>query len=189
KFKKYFSDNESNNGLRSNYIISLFVDTNNQLWVGSDWGLYLYDPISDNFEIIEGTQQDEILEIEQDKNGDIWFVSNFLLKKLDLQTKQIHLDKKIQNRTITTITTDSLKNLWAASSQEIFNVHDDIAYSLPSPEVGRLNVETLLFGEKGKLWIGTQQHGLFNFDLQSEKYNHVLPYLDPNLNLFIRDMK
>jgi len=189
RFKKYYSDNESNNGLRSNYIISLFVDKNNQLWVGSDRGLYKYNPGPDNFEIIKGTENDEILEIEQDKNGYIWFISNFSLKHLNPKTNLIDHDQSLQDRTVTSIAIDPMKNIWAATTQEIMNVNANIGFQLPSPAVGSLNVETLLFCENGKLWIGTQKHGLYNFDLQSKKYFHALPYLDPNRNLFIRDMQ
>jgi len=61
-------------------VISIFEDTNNRIWVGTDDGLNLYDEQNSCFKWIKNSPN-KIKAIVEDDNGDLWLSSNKGLTK------------------------------------------------------------------------------------------------------------
>ena len=81
EFKHFDIMNHDRNTIANN-VISLIEDENKQIWVGTDQGIYIYDPIQENFTLLnpEFSNADvPIIKIDQEKN--IWFVANRQLYK------------------------------------------------------------------------------------------------------------
>lgn len=65
---------------KNNNISSIFEDRNGQLWVGTDKGVFLLDPVSEQFRFVgestaQGTQMNDwVADIKSDTDGNIWLV-------------------------------------------------------------------------------------------------------------------
>jgi signal transduction histidine kinase/ligand-binding sensor domain-containing protein/DNA-binding response OmpR family regulator len=76
---RYTTQNAEKSKLLSNEIYSLFVDHEQNLWVGTDLGLYKYEEDLDQFEHISGKlgfPSIPILHIEEDFNQNLWLSTN-----------------------------------------------------------------------------------------------------------------
>src|SRR3546814_4457993 len=78
-FKVFHSDPDNPNGLGSNFVRALYVDDSGYIWVGTDQGIYLFDPKSETFSLFHPSITNEILDIQGDRQGNIWFVNNLTL--------------------------------------------------------------------------------------------------------------
>ncbi|MBX3044751.1 MAG: hypothetical protein KIT33_06265 [Candidatus Kapabacteria bacterium] len=87
KSLKKYSRNDEGNSLSNNYVLSLFSDSKNRLWVTTRDGLNIYRPDTDDFFKIgekEGLANTFIYGILEDINSHYWISSNKGLSKLIL---------------------------------------------------------------------------------------------------------
>ena len=67
-------------GKRNNNVSSLYEDSNSHLWVGTDKGVFVFDPTSEHFKFLDnktasGVQMvDWVAAIDNDAEGNIWIV-------------------------------------------------------------------------------------------------------------------
>ncbi|MDD2195764.1 MAG: two-component regulator propeller domain-containing protein [Bacteroidales bacterium] len=76
----------SRGGLISSDIISLHLDGNDKLWVGTPSGLHVYDQSKDFFTLIteeDGLPNNIIYAIEEDDKGSIWVSTNWGIAKIN----------------------------------------------------------------------------------------------------------
>lgn len=73
-FKYYNSNDKDLRTLDNGSIYSIFKDNENRIWVASMAGINLYNRTTDDFTRIKKLNVTTI-DIEQDKNGDIWFAT------------------------------------------------------------------------------------------------------------------
>ena len=123
------------NGLSTDLIQTLFVDIENNLWIGT-YGKGLSVLPTQKFTIIDeksGLFNENIHAITLAENSDLWIGNNFGLNKLKLgnnfKSTQFNTDKAFV---------------------------DD-------------KVNSLYYDEKGKVWIGTEENGLFYYDYYKNK--------------------
>lgn len=188
-FKKYFSDVDEKNGLGTNYFTCLLVDQKNRLWVGTDNGLYKFLSEKDSFVLVYATRMKEITEIQQDKHGKIWFISNHKLFSFDPNKS---IDPKIECKgiTVTSITKNKEGEIWYSTHEGIFHVDQSQAILFNTiKNIKSINVEVLFFDQNDNLWVGTQHHGLLQFDQKNQKLELVLSSVKKGTNLFVRDIK
>ncbi|MBX2871080.1 MAG: hypothetical protein KTR30_03245, partial [Saprospiraceae bacterium] len=78
--KAYRQDPTDENGLQSNYVISLYEDSQNRLWVGTSYtGLYQYDEAQDGFinyaqetDNMNSLSNNNVWAMLEDKQGFLW---------------------------------------------------------------------------------------------------------------------
>ncbi|MFW6275880.1 MAG: response regulator, partial [bacterium] len=72
--QRFFSG-KGKNQLPSNEIFSLFVDSQDELWIGTDVGLVKYNKKNEEFILISGQKRvpsESILNINEDREGNLW---------------------------------------------------------------------------------------------------------------------
>ena len=147
-FDKYVHDPKDIYTLSSNHILSLFEDSSGKLWIGTDSGLNLYDPVNNQFWRFQHDPRDQfslsndaVYTIYEDVNQVLWIGTdggiNFYNQKNDRFSKSVH-DILKQN---------SLSN--------------DL-------------VRTILRDASGTVWVGTNGGGLNHFDWRRKKFRHYL---------------
>ena len=91
-FKIFKTNSSDKTSLPENYIMYLYEDKKNNLWVGT-WGLGIckYDPFHESFIRVDKTTNDDFVQsIEEDEEGNIWYgTTHNGLKKYNPQTSII----------------------------------------------------------------------------------------------------
>lgn len=172
-------------------INALFVDRDNNIWVGTAWGgVSMLEATSAKFKLIKHNPGEitdlpnySVASLSQDKNGNLWIgIDGGGVYTMNLQSGAISrypLDEKKYGRHFKVVSTDSDGDLWFGTYKngllrkrknspqiEIFKKGDQ-KNSLPDNEI------TCIFESKDKtLWIGTN-NGLAKYDKAKSQFIRI----------------
>ncbi len=187
--------NQANDPLSigSNFIHSIYEDVNESLWVGTDRGIYQYDPKSENFYSIANIPETEVREIIMDTRQNLWFIAGLVLYKYNVISKELISFKNygIEASSLC-ITPDG--RLWignANGNMEMYNAEKRSFTSFNIFSHSKAPKATWIekikpFG-KHLIMIGTSSQGIKLFNTQTHTYADVLTYNDNNTEIFARD--
>lgn len=152
-FRKFKHDDRTRRSIGNNFITALYEDSKGDIWVGTDVGLYIYNPEKDSFRHFaelsaENTKiEHTVTAISGDNKGCVWVaVESQGLFCYDLE------EGTLQNHT--------LKNFSFIST----------------------NVQSFVFDNSGTLWIGCYGDGLFySKDRLQTLHPYVSPVDDQKL--------
>ena len=176
-------------GLQSNHITKLFLDSKGYLWIGSNEGLNILN--TKNYELIniseiirqDSTTNRYVKSIYQDSKGDyyIGFFRNGGLMKLDPKSKTSTLyvndkDNKssLSNNYVRTIIEDKYNNLWIGTSYGLnkFNRNTGIFQKYTAKDgLANDTVYGILIDNNNNLWISTNG-GLSKFNIDEEVFRN-----------------
>ncbi len=172
-------------------IFSLLYDTNNLLQIGTENGLYTYNPYTkqiknykyekNNYNSIGGKN---IISLCEDKNGNLWLGSIYRgITKFNKATKKfIHFtyDKdnpnSLSNNYVSSIFCDSYGNIWVGTEDGLnkfnesagnFTIFKNNFKNKNSISSNKINC---IFEKNNKLWIGTDG-GLNYYDFETKKFS------------------
>ncbi|MCH7409434.1 response regulator [Belliella sp. DSM 111904] len=98
KVKHYLPNSEEVKSLPGNAIVTLYVDSKQNLWIGSEgYGLARYVPEHDGFETLDvtkGLPSNTIYKIIEDDLGQLWFSTNRGLVKYIVENQKIEVFTK-----------------------------------------------------------------------------------------------
>lgn len=163
-FKKLAHYTESNSKLPSNSVNFVQFDKRGNVWAGTSKGVCSI--LGDKIKVFE--KGDNVTAVTE-YNGDIWFIGNKKLWKIDSQNRwaQVKLDNKLSNGVVRDMTFDDEGRLYAASN--IFSRYDIIADTMAvyGKDVGFVSDQSLCTASDGNgdIWVGTKENGLFRFEL------------------------
>lgn len=195
-FSRFMHDPDDPNSLGSNFVVSLFVDHEGVIWAGSeDNGLTRYNPENDTFFRFRYNKDDpnsisgnQINAIEEDDQGNLWIgVRGGGLNLYDRNSKRfisykLH-ESQANNSPRTLFPKDN--GLWIGSNKGLYSLtYVDGRYKIESitvPEEPELSaslsqatVLSLLEDQKGNLWIGTENDGLYILDARQTSLVHYV---------------
>lgn len=155
------------NGLKSNFVTCLYKTPDGKLLAGTTNGLYLYNPSTKDFKIVDpATARLSVSCLTADHDGNIWIGTFFsgvhYLDMHSLKVKSIQLDfsdKGRFNNTVTSVLEDNYHNIWLSTESSglwrytpptgALRIYDR-SNGMPSD-----NTFKILADEKNKLWIST----------------------------------
>lgn len=194
-FKVFHSDPDNPNGLGSNFVRALHVDGSGQVWVGTDQGIYLFDPKSETFSLFHPSITNEILDIQDDHRGNIWFVNEMTLFCYDTATDSLSSVNDATMRYVSAFGLTETGDVWVGTND------GDLLHYRPthgvgasyhlfshSPPVVSKRIEQVFCTKGGQLLIGTSKQGVKLFDPERGTYTDVLTRNDEGTDLFIRDI-
>lgn len=180
--------------LSSNLIISICVDDNGILWVGTNNGLNIYNEqtstftvynyISDNPNSLRDNRITSIIESNSENQYQMWIGTKGGLSKLNtnlleykhyfhkgnnsnsLVSDDIHTLSKTRNGDIWIGTSWGL-NRFEPSKEKftLYNAEPDIPNSISGNQIS-----SIMEDRSGALWIGTKNNGLNKFDRKNNKF-------------------
>lgn len=119
---QHFDQNGSDvEGLTSNYITAFEEDVNGRMWIGSGYGISIYDPRTDSFTTIlkdennpKTISNNSILDIFRDSNDGMWAATMYGLNKISLDGVATRYTKSdgLPHDIVSSIEEDSEGNLW-----------------------------------------------------------------------------
>jgi signal transduction histidine kinase/ligand-binding sensor domain-containing protein/DNA-binding response OmpR family regulator len=189
-FKTFRHEEENENSLGSSFIRTLHEFKNN-IWVGTDNGLYKYNEELEDFDLVKITADKPILDIDNDDQGNIWFIASGVIFKLfnekgnykDFESYDITYAEWIMKDVNGRIWMASQSNLyWYSEKEDRFKIKDLPAIlANASPfiitQIYSLNESVIL--------LGTKYYGAFKFNLLDNTLTSVLP--ESENPLFVRD--
>ncbi len=203
----YNDKNSSNFGLESSHIHSLFLDSNNSIWLGTySGGLYRYNSASSQIKFFQkqsdnpnGLSGNVVWGLAQDLKGEIWVGTQSKgLSRFDVgnYTFKRYLDNFQHN--IWAIEIDQFDNIWVASSGGIFIYREENEDQLNLVKTlfsGKAIVKLKHFSERIWLptynnsinWIEPRDFEIITIELANKNINYVEPLLlDSEQNIWLR---
>lgn len=174
-----------------NLCFSLAYDTNGQLWIATDSGIFVYDEDTDKCKIWSkansNLQSDIIQCVFCDSYGTIWIGGESGLYRFNA-TKEEFIPAKVDTKTfpkdgslhIATITEGSGEHLWIGTwtnGLAYYNRSDNIlswiGQDVPSAKSGKMRVRSILAENSETLWI-CSNIGLFRHDILHNRTSQVI---------------
>ncbi len=138
---RVFDCHDAKAAKRNNNISSLFEDDGHRLWIGTDKGVFIYNPLSELFTFVadataSGTQMvDWVADIESDRDGHIWIV--------------------LPNQ-----------GLFRYKAGERLRLY---TFGKPNhPDVG--SPQCMCVDGSGRLWVGTNGSGVYAYDKTRDRF-------------------
>ena len=182
-----FKNNPYNtNSISSNAINDITDDTTGLLWIATKRGLNSFDPFLRKFTTYPlregaGTRDDNITSLAIDTKNNLFIATPsglFYLNKTSGKITYIEMPgvdyQKILNNNITHIAVDKSGLLWLSTFNGLWSYDENskkFTHEINSsndPQFTRL-FTYFIIGNAGKLWIGTWDKGLKEFDPVSKK--------------------
>jgi ligand-binding sensor domain-containing protein len=173
-----FNKFNTNEGLKSNLLQSLFVDKNDNLWFAyQDKGISVYNPTDSTFTHLserDGLCKNDIRCITQDRWGNMWLGSSGggISKYSGQQFEHFDRSNRLQANRIYSILQDTAQNMWVAASNRGFSVITDSTLVHHDARTDFINiaVKAMFQDKSGNIWIGTEGKGLALQDSSSFIY-------------------
>jgi signal transduction histidine kinase/sugar lactone lactonase YvrE len=165
----------TSNGLANDSILSLVVDSGDNLWVGMDGGgptrRSLNRVTCSIFNLLEPTTGQVIQSVSEDRFGRLWYSAkdnDFCFWKDGVKTSVGSSFGTLNRFNPRAIMVDSNQNIWAATmGVNLFRFSGNQFRPVPgAAEILNRFVSTLYSGHDGRIWVGTQG-GLGCWDGQS----------------------
>ncbi|MBN8702716.1 MAG: SpoIIE family protein phosphatase [Bacteroidetes bacterium] len=194
-----FSSLNATNGLTSNFVNCFIKDKSNNIWIGTDKGVSIYNPQTNKFRYITTTSNkissNYILTIHEDKRGAIWLGTDLGLNKVDVKTNtitQYYQKDGLPNDIVYGILEDEFGNLWLSTNNGICKFNPSIqntngsAFTCFTKEDGlqsnEFNQGAYYKAEDGELFFGGSK-GFTSFYPKDIKTNTTPP------TIFLADFK
>lgn len=186
--------------LGTNFITTLYEDTDGNIWVGTDIGVYVYSKETESFSkfTINSNRNTVITQpvtsILGDKAGNIWIsvdsqgLFSFNKKTRKLQNYQFNGPGQMVTGNVTHFLFDSKGRCWISFYSDNLYYSDDQFKSLHpfSSDTGEKPfrddiINKLVEGPDNTLFVGSSKGGLKEIDIQSNKVRDLLPMKDGKL--------
>ena len=177
----------------SNDYISSLYDTTDNIWVGTEGGVYIFDYETESFELFKvlTAQGDSIKSnvnhIAEDRDGNLWFstVGQGIFKYNISKHYLEHYEFKDANGLMASVLVDSENQIWAVTnwgSPTVSKLNKAENKFEPFPityEAGQYDSNSLVMLEDSEhaLWLGTWECGLQKIDRYTCK---AITYLHPS---------
>ena len=188
-FKIFRSEANSKTSLGINYIQSLH-EFKDQIWVGTDKGLYSYDKKLDKFTFLNEAINNRINDIDNDLDNNLWFISIGTIIKYNTDTKQINMFDGTNHFYTTSITCDENGIIWASSFNDLYRYSEatqsfeKINLQLPNSNV---SISAIYAFDANSIFIGTKDHGVYKYDIYNNKTSSVISSTEKPI--FVRQFK
>jgi signal transduction histidine kinase/ligand-binding sensor domain-containing protein len=194
KYKSYRFDREDSNSLSNNVVRNIFIDSKNNMWVATEFGLNFYNIETDNFKRYFSVKNNSstladnfITGISEDINGNLWMSSNNGgLCMLDHTTgnfirysKESSAEKQLPTNSLNTVYISGDGVIWIGTKENgviFFKPGNSFNYLKPGSGDGKhlsgKNIESIIEGPDGKIWFGTNGHGISCYDRLKKVFNY-----------------
>ncbi|MCE6988063.1 hybrid sensor histidine kinase/response regulator transcription factor [Dyadobacter sp. CY323] len=143
-FKIFRSKQGDSTSLGSNSVFSLYEDIHQKLWIGTHKGVYMYNPVLDQFSAFKLIRAGEVRVIRGDKQGNVWIISDNRLFRYNSKTQKISTFSWDANVISIHISGDGI--VWIASSNGMVRRFNAVTNDFTEFDIARLVGEKDVFG-------------------------------------------
>ena len=164
-FKNFIHQPSNENSLPDNEVLSIYIDENQRVWVGTRLGLALFDKTTEQFKRFD-SPKNAVFDIKLLGGNQLWLALELGgISVLDLENpeKSFSIEEKnstkgLSANSVRCLMPDKYGNIWAGlwnGGLNFINLDGDI-FDTYSDE----SVLAVTFDNDGKLWLGTDGDGL-----------------------------
>ncbi|PIB36269.1 hypothetical protein BFP72_13145 [Reichenbachiella sp. 5M10] len=167
---------EENDQLSNPVIKCIYTDQQGELWLGTDFGLNRFEPITKsitthfhNPQLPYSIANNVVIQIFEDKSGVVWFVTSNGLSRMNkygnfysFHDISYEANGQVIGNQIKSFLIGSKGDYWLATQHGVIQIDphtgDKTIYNTQSPPPRRIlldNVSTLEEDSYGRIWIGT----------------------------------
>ena len=195
-FKTYRHDPADPTSLGNDKIYSLFSDKTVGLWVGTDLGLYKYNPEKETFSAVKETLHIGIRSIHADKKGNLWLLSNSKPYRYN-PTKKEFSAIKIED-------SFEVGSIYCHSNGEVLITSPDGRIAIYNPQSrsfqtryqmnkkGAVNIGWIpVFTETKdqQLLLGSSSQGIKLFNPKTNELKDIITQNKDKTHIYVRDMQ
>ncbi|MCE7073029.1 response regulator [Dyadobacter sp. CY327] len=137
-FKIFRSKEGDSISLGSNSVFSISEDQDEKLWIGTHKGVYIYNPVSDQFSVFKLIPTGEVRMIRSDHDGGVWIISDNQLYRFDSKTRKVKALPDAANTVAIHVSADG--KVWATFSNGIIRrYHPELGTVAKYDLSGRVN--------------------------------------------------
>ena len=175
----------------------LYEDQDGHIWIGSNNGLYCYDPSFESVDICKFfPERTSVFCIEPESDSLLWIGTSEGLFLVDIRTgvREEFTHKPYQTNTLSNSIVYSLKNddevLWIGTAEGLNSFHkksrsfNQLLHSGQANFLAGKRVSSILKARDGKIWLGIEYGGLASYQPESNQFrtfstaNSALPHND-----------
>lgn len=195
-FKTYRHDPDKAGSLGNDLIYALHYDDDQNLWIGTNEGVFLYNPAKETFSLIKETKGMRIIDLGSDKNGNLWILSSFKIYLYHKNSKKITLFTNNAPFDASLVTILKNGSIWISTGRGTLEKYNPKQNNFESfningkdkkPEYGW--VSRIAETENGQLLIGTTNQGVKLFNPVTLQSKNILRLNDDQTPIFVRDIK
>ncbi|MEC5146479.1 two-component regulator propeller domain-containing protein [Chitinophaga sp. 212800010-3] len=190
---RVFLRTEQAGSLGGNFVISLYEDENGQIYAGTDNGLYIYNPLNEQFRQVNSKNAGEVRTITGDGKGNIWCSWGWRVYRYQPRTGSIEEISGFQN--VTAVCIDDQQNVWASSVDGKIAKYDPAAKvftSYPLKDQSRSTkstwVEKIIPAGKDSIWVCTTKQGVKLINTRTHTSENFFPAGNDQQEIYARDI-
>ncbi|MNK61165.1 Sensor histidine kinase TmoS [compost metagenome] len=194
-FKHFDASASDKNSLGGNNIISLKEDFKKRIWIGTDQGIYCYNPIDEQFKLLSKQfEHADVPVIITDQRKRIWFISNGMLYYHNLINNEI---KQITTSDLYITAVSCTKNgtiFYGTPEGKIFQINSSdkpsllLDFQVKYGSKDWFSIEKITENRKGELMIGTSKSGVYVYDFKEKTLKSMLGPDRLKQFLYVRDI-
>lgn len=169
----YKNNPTDSNSLISNDVLRLFRDKDDNLWIGTNKGVQLYNKEKNNFYHFEETEKAYVNCIYQDSKNDIFISGREAILKYDRnQNRFIKLNINNHWTVISTIHEDSKNRLWIGTGQGLWILDKTTLAAQFQSHIPFKNVTNIFLDSKKALWFTSREDGVMRYNIADSSYTN-----------------
>lgn len=195
QFKTYRHDSEQNGSIGNDLIYALHNDSANNLWIGTNSGVYLYTSQTERFSLIKGTENIIINDLTTDKNGNLWIVASRQTLLYNIKKKILYVFGKKAGFEATSVSAMKDGSIWITTLQGTIEEYDSkkqtflahYVMSKANPKENSWATKMLDAGDN-KILVGTANQGIKLFDRKTGLTKEILTFNEDKVSIYVRDI-
>ena len=175
------------------FVRCIMKSDNNELWVGTETGLYIIDLLTERHQNLKHSYNDPyslsdnaIHSLYQDREGGIWVGTFFggvcYFNKAFSQFEKYYPiagENSISGKSISEFCKDDRNTIWIGTEDAGLNWFNPVTKTFGQCKIPAKNIHSLLYDDQ-KLWVGTFSEGIYTLELNSGRIKSYANSLSGN---------
>ena len=207
EFKIFKHEINNSQSLGNNFVISLFQDIDNRIWVGTDSRIYIFNPNTETFQPFSYKTADGIsintgvTSIQAENNDKIWIGTRSqgafcFNKKSQVLTQYIagNDNQTIRSNVVWRVFKDYAGNIWFGSRNGLSTYNKETAEFVTygtrdkNSPISDPEVLSIFEDSEGIFWLGTWEGGLVKFNRTANEFTSFFTHQSETYITHIRSI-